>query len=321
MNLHKHNDIFTAAIQASSKYHKLPNIFIEKDYWITASLYRISQSRFADLIVFKGGTSLSKGYDCIKRFSEDVDLAVITKKNQPGNQIKKMLKQITDTASSDLQEESEGSSKGSMIRKIYYSYPQQFELASPAGPVSNKILLEVHAFAHPSPFKTLPLSTYIHDFLKQRGSEDLITQFGLHPFPFQVLCIERTFTEKIMALVKASCNENPLQALGQKIRHIYDIHQLMQRADIQLFINSSYFYNLLEIVKKSDQEAPTGDCRWQDVNIAEFPIFADTKATLTSLRTAYRQGLGSIIYGFLPDEHEIIPSFQNVAKRLRGEPQ
>lgn len=203
-----------------------------------------------------------------------------------------------------------------MIRKIYYSYPQQFARPLPAGPVSNKILLEVNAFAHPSPFKPLPISTYIYDFLKNRGSEDLINRFDLQPFSFQVLCIERTFTEKIMALVKASCSENPSQSLGQKIRHVYDIHQLMQRADIQLFTTSSAFQDLLEIVRKSDQESPTGDCRWKDANIAAFPIFTDTKTIWASLRTAYRQGLGSIVYGTLPDEDAVILSFQELAKRL-----
>lgn len=112
VNLHQNNNLFKDAIQATSNYHNLPNIFIEKDYWLTLALYRISKSRFSDVTVFKGGTSLSKAYGCIERFSEDVDLAVITQTSQSGNQIRKRLKQITEVASSDLQEEPEEAAKG-----------------------------------------------------------------------------------------------------------------------------------------------------------------------------------------------------------------
>ena len=81
------------------------------------------KNSLGDITVFKGGTSLSKAYGCIERFSEDVDLAVIIDEELSNNQIKKLLKQITSTASRDLQEESTGGSKGSMIRKSYYSCP------------------------------------------------------------------------------------------------------------------------------------------------------------------------------------------------------
>ena len=49
---------------------------MEKDYWITLVLQRLSTSRFRDEAVFKGGTSLSKGYELINRFSEDIDFVV-----------------------------------------------------------------------------------------------------------------------------------------------------------------------------------------------------------------------------------------------------
>jgi hypothetical protein len=107
----------------------------------------------------------------------------------------------------------------------------------------------------------MAISTYIHTFLKNQGKEDLITQFGLQPFMFKVLCLERTFTEKIMAVAKASMSEHPIESLRVKIRHLYDIHQLMQLETIQTFIQSAdKFHGLLEAVRKSDQEAACWGC-------------------------------------------------------------
>ena len=54
----------------------LPPIAIEKDFWVTLILQTIFELEWAEHLVFKGGTSLSKGWGLIQRFSEDVDLAV-----------------------------------------------------------------------------------------------------------------------------------------------------------------------------------------------------------------------------------------------------
>lgn len=65
MNLHQDKIHFAAAILATSDKLKLPPVFIEKDYWITLVLKRLSQSKYNEKVVFKGGTSLSKGFRLI----------------------------------------------------------------------------------------------------------------------------------------------------------------------------------------------------------------------------------------------------------------
>lgn len=49
---------------------------VEKDYWISMVLRSIFSLPYATAFVFKGGTSLSKGWKLIERFSEDIDLAI-----------------------------------------------------------------------------------------------------------------------------------------------------------------------------------------------------------------------------------------------------
>ncbi|HEX2901255.1 MAG TPA: nucleotidyl transferase AbiEii/AbiGii toxin family protein, partial [Bacteroidia bacterium] len=54
----------------------LPGQAIEKDWWVTQCLRAVFQTSVSEHIVFKGGTSLSKGWGLIERFSEDIDLSV-----------------------------------------------------------------------------------------------------------------------------------------------------------------------------------------------------------------------------------------------------
>ena len=88
MNLHKDNIIFSDLLLNASLHLNIPVAFVEKDYWITLVLSRLAKSKYVDEAVFKGGTSLSKGYNLIERFSEDVDIAIINDKGKTGNEIK-----------------------------------------------------------------------------------------------------------------------------------------------------------------------------------------------------------------------------------------
>lgn len=49
---------------------------IEKDWWVTLTLKALFESPYAKFFIFKGGTSLSKGWKLIERFSEDIDIAL-----------------------------------------------------------------------------------------------------------------------------------------------------------------------------------------------------------------------------------------------------
>lgn len=82
MTLHENPTLFTQAIQASTQRleqqgKEIPQIFIEKDYWVTLALHRIFHGDAKDFAIFKGGTALSKCHRLIERFSEDIDMVVV----------------------------------------------------------------------------------------------------------------------------------------------------------------------------------------------------------------------------------------------------
>lgn len=67
MNLHENKEVLQNAIRAASDHFNIREIFVEKDYWVTFILKRLSQSDNRDKVVFKGGTSLSKVFKLIGR--------------------------------------------------------------------------------------------------------------------------------------------------------------------------------------------------------------------------------------------------------------
>ncbi len=63
-------------LERAAAENGLPRPAIEKDWWVTMVLKALSTTKYAHLFSFKGGTSLSKGWGLIERFSEDIDIAL-----------------------------------------------------------------------------------------------------------------------------------------------------------------------------------------------------------------------------------------------------
>ncbi len=92
MILHTNSKLFEDAVVATAQKLKIPEIYIEKDYWVKVALHAIFHSKIADEAVFKGGTALSKCYKLINRFSEDVDMVVLNNSGESSNKLKLELR-------------------------------------------------------------------------------------------------------------------------------------------------------------------------------------------------------------------------------------
>lgn len=149
MILHEDRKIFLESIRITSDYYGTREIFVEKDYWATYLLKNLSQADFKDKVVFKGGTSLSKAYDLINRFSEDVDLAILNAKDYSGNAIKELIKRVEETLTVSLKEVDlkDITIKGSRIRRTAYNYEKVISHKGEAG-ILDKIVLEINSFAN-----------------------------------------------------------------------------------------------------------------------------------------------------------------------------
>lgn len=152
MRLELQPELLADAVRATSEYYHIAPVYIEKDYWISKILQQLSRSSYASHAVFKGGTSLSKGYGLINRFSEDVDVAVLTG-DLNGNQIKTLISKVCKEMTKGLQEQDvpELTSKGSRYRKALYQYPTSVD-ESLYGMVANRVIVEINSFANPYPY-------------------------------------------------------------------------------------------------------------------------------------------------------------------------
>jgi predicted nucleotidyltransferase component of viral defense system len=69
-------EFWDAVVEAAARLG-IAERHVEKDYWVTATLRALAE-RFDGLYLFKGGTSLSKAYHLLERFSEDIDLPLVS---------------------------------------------------------------------------------------------------------------------------------------------------------------------------------------------------------------------------------------------------
>ena len=96
MNLHHDKDAFEELVTATSVELKIPTAIIEKDYYITLALKELTAHIKG--MVFKGGTSLTKCYQLLDRFSEDIDISYNASVGTPGESRKRQLKKaVTET--------------------------------------------------------------------------------------------------------------------------------------------------------------------------------------------------------------------------------
>ena len=289
MNLHLDKDNFEGAIVATANYFEIPEIFIEKDYWVTYALHQLFHSEVKDLIVFKGGTSLSKCYSIIKRFSEDIDLVVIKNDVDTGSELRRRLKDITtiiDRSILDKVADHPNTNKKGSIRKIVYSFPK-VGLGGKYGEVKDDITLEVSHLGNFKPNVTKPIRTLIADYINSTQKIELITQFGLGDFEVKALAVERTFCEKIISLVRFSYTESPITDLSNKVRHTYDLTLLLRLDSIKDFVNSDSFGIMLLQVAKDDDKAIPNNKEWLYNHPKEALIFSDTVMVWNVLKKVY----------------------------------
>jgi hypothetical protein len=318
MNLHLDKDNFEGAIVATAEYLKIPEIFIEKDYWVTYALHQLFHSEVKDLIVFKGGTSLSKCYKVIERFSEDIDLVVVKNDTDTGNDLKRKLKAVTDVIDNSILEivpNDPNSKKLGSLRKIVYSYPK-VGVKGAYGQVRETIVLEVSHLGNFEPNIIEPICSLIADYIKTTPNIELISQFGLEDFEVKALSIERTFCEKIISLVRFSYSENPLDDLSQKVRHTYDLHQLLQLEIIQIFVDSIEFDSMLLQVGIDDDKAIPNDKNWLYQHPKEALIFSKTSIVWNVLKKVYVGSFNELVTGSLPNEEAVFETLVFLSTRI-----
>lgn len=309
MNLHQDSNTFRQLILLAGEHFRMRPSYIEKDYWVTQILSRLAASPYVDNVVFKGGTSLSKGYHLINRFSEDVDVAVIHE-GLTGNAVKTLIRNVEKSLSVDFTPSDDpANSKGSMYRKTVLTYP--IIMPDDAGGISMKrMILEISAFANPFPYERREVSSLITQYLQTIGRSDTIEHYEMQPFTLNVLDYRRTLVEKIVSLTRFSFAD--VRSLSGKIRHFYDIYYLMQTDGCKEYVASADFREDVQKLLQHDQQAfdePTG---WQDKSIADSPLATRFDEIWAGLSPTYQNEMASLSFATIPQA----ASVAQIAKKL-----
>ena len=318
MKLHEDIKLFRQSIDFTAQQMGILPIYVEKDYWVTYVLHLIFHDSIGTETVFKGGTALSKCFGLIERFSEDIDLVVLKREDEGGNQLKSKLKKITNLVGTKLTEvDEEGiTHKVGMLRKIAYKYPKT--VTGKYGQVRENIIVEATWLGRYEPFHKTSISSYIFTMMESAGQHQLAEQYDLLPFEVQVLHVNRTICEKIMSLVRFSYGENPITDLRNKIRHTYDLHQLLKVPAISVFFESPAFEEMLLLVGEDDVASFKNNNKWLAFHPKEAKIFRETEETWKKLENTYTSDFGNLVYGALPDSDSVLASLIKIRDRIKN---
>jgi hypothetical protein len=316
MKLHENKTLYRQAIQFTADQMKIPAIYIEKDYWVTYALVTIFNNEIGKDTVFKGGTALSKCYNMIERFSEDIDLVVLRREEETDSKLKSKLKAISTILKTVLPEVAiEGiTHKMGMNRKTAHSYNKEFK--GDYGQVRDVIILESTWLGYYEPYITKSIVSFVGQMMIDNKQSDIAKENGLLPFDLLALEPIRTICEKIMSLVRFSYSENPLDDLKKKIRHIYDLHQLLRQKEFLDFIHSTAFDDMLLKVANDDVISFKNNNKWLIHHPLEALIFKSLETVWSELRTIYSGDFKSLVYGELPKEEAVLETLKMIHDRL-----
>lgn len=240
MNLHADSQTFDELISLTAKWKNIPESAVKRDYFIVLLLGNLANSKYREKCVFKGGTSLSKCYPgSIERFSEDIDLTFLGI-NLNDNKCSGIIKDIEKTMIGGAYCEKiiDERSKRSKSMLIWFDDKK------------DKIKLEIGSNIRPDPFSKRCIKSYIHEFLQLNNDIDTIKKYELKEIELNVLNIERTFIDKIMAVKRHALSNT----LNQKVRHIYDVVRLYKLEEIGKFLaDKKALKKLISITKKTDE--------------------------------------------------------------------
>lgn len=233
-------------LEITSAETHLPQLAVEKDWWVTMVLKALSATQHFELMSFKGGTSLSKGWNLINRFSEDIDIAIrrdgkFSIASTSGNQLAKVRRtsrhyivrelpgeitdalnkmgivdfsvepELTRAGNDGISTELQATTHPSTIFVRYKSVlPEESEYIEP------KVKIEISCLSMDEPVEEKTLRSFMANVLKEE--EDVEVRFP-------TVVPTRTFLEKIFLLHEEFQKENPRSK--RMSRHLYDIEKIM----------------------------------------------------------------------------------------------
>ena len=187
---------------------------VEKDTIQSMFLLELSKSELP--FVFKGGTSLSKAYNLIDRFSEDIDLSMNRRPTQTERKhSKELIVGIAEDLGLILSNPEEIKSRHD-YNKYVFKYDSMF------AEIPLEIIIETSYYQTVYPIEEHSVGSFVGKFCVERDIH-LPIPFEAAEVIMQVQSIERTFIDKVFAI----CDYKIRDMQNRDSRHLYDICKLL----------------------------------------------------------------------------------------------
>lgn len=225
MRLDDNKEEFYKYLIQASLFFGYHQEFIEKDYWLVLILKNVMSKNYG--YVFKGGTSLSKCYHLINRFSEDIDISysdpyVSLTVNDIDRRFKGITKSIKEVG---LQIEN----KEQLRRNRYFNqFRCPYNSVFQENNVEKRIIIELAAQTPSFPSNVKKIQSFIGEFLHKIGRDDLVAKYELESFEINVQSLSRTVVDKTFAL----CDYYLSNKCNKHSRHIYDLYKILSCVEL-----------------------------------------------------------------------------------------
>ncbi len=281
---------------------------IEKDAWVTLILRMIFSSEIEQYLIFKGGTSLSKSYKLIERFSEDIDIAIDRKYlgfegDLTKGEIRKLRRKSHDFVSTEMVdilinqldkygtnnelyevivENIKISDQDPEIIKVNYQSVFEEILY-----LSNRVLIELGAMSLIEPHT----KTEINSIIDEHYPETVFTEKG---FLTNTVIPEKTFLEKMILLHEEF--QKPVEKIRHErmSRHLYDIGQIIKTGYGQKALKDIKLFN--SIVEHRKKLTAVKTVNYENLTIEKLEILPPTKF-YNLYKKDYMEMQENMIYG------------------------
>jgi hypothetical protein len=225
--------LLDAACTTVAQTTDIPYAHVEKDYWLTEALRAmvLYAESVGITIILKGGTSLSKAFGLIQRFSEDVDVLVVFPELSKGA-CERHLKALIAAAGAAIDVEPVSDSQRAVTgvkRVARLQYPRR---ASDSAGSSEGVQLEMHSIGGASPRVVMGIRSLLAEHLT---TEQLGEPFDeIEEFEVPVVSACRTLVEKLIILhgAHSDSSETGRHRRLKTVRHYYDVWALLGSPEV-----------------------------------------------------------------------------------------
>ncbi|MCD8204839.1 MAG: nucleotidyl transferase AbiEii/AbiGii toxin family protein [Coprobacillus sp.] len=247
MNLHENKRLFDQVINQTTRYLNMDNPeVVEKDYFVVLILKKLNEK--LPNLLFKGGTSLSKCFNIIDRFSEDIDITTTKEVATEGERksYKRAVQQICEELNFVILNIDKTRSK-----RIFNRYEVDYRPSYKSTYIKPVVLIETAFMVKTYPYEVKNISSYIYTYLYENGLDNIIEEYDLTPFDIKVQKLERTVIDKVFAI----CDYYLKGTETGQARHIYDIYKILPYISL-----NEDFINLFHEVRTDRNNSKATSC-------------------------------------------------------------